>query len=93
VYVPTDEEKENVSLINFKNLTSEQAKNVYKMVSSSGNQCFFIRSEVATSIVNKFEFSALNKTEKSIDGVMIKESCIKLKINRLGQITLIDSEN
>jgi CRISPR-associated endonuclease Csn1 len=56
------------------------------MVSSSGNQCFFIRQDIAVSIVNKAEFSSLNKMEKSIEGLMIKENCIKLKIDRLGKI-------
>lgn len=42
------------------------------MVSSSGNQCFFVKSEVALPIVNKNEYSTLNKMEKSIEGYMIK---------------------
>jgi CRISPR-associated endonuclease Csn1 len=86
VYVPTEDEKDNIQLINWNNLDSEQLKRVYKMVSSSGNRCFFIRQEVAIPIVNKIEFSALNKMERSIEGIMIKEVCIKLKINRLGDI-------
>lgn len=86
VYIPIQEEKENLSLINFSNLTKEQLKNIYKIVSFSGSQCFFVRHDIATSIVNKAEFSTLNKMEKSIDGVMIKEVCLKLKIDRLGNI-------
>ena len=86
VYVPTDEEKEQKNKIDFERLTTEQKKRIYKMVSSSGNQCFFIRFDIATSIVNKVEFSALNKMEKSIDGVMIKECCFRLKVDRLGNI-------
>jgi CRISPR-associated endonuclease Csn1 len=58
------------------------------MVSSSGTQCFFVKSEVAVSIVNKIEFSALNKMEKSIDGRMIKDICAKLKVDRLGNISI-----
>jgi len=60
---------------------------VYKMVSSSGSQCFFIKQEVSVPIWNKTEFSAANKTERSIDGVMIKEACVKLKVDRLGIIS------
>lgn len=86
VYVPTDEEKEQKNKIDFEKLTKEQKKRIYKMVSSSGTQCFFIRIDIATSIVNKVEFSALNKMEKSIDGVMIKECCFRLKVDRLGNI-------
>jgi len=90
VYVPTDEELENINTIDFSNLSIEQKKRVYKMISSSGTQCFFIRNDIATPIQNKFEFSALNKTEKDINNeIMIKNHCIKLKVNRLGQIVKI----
>jgi len=90
VYIPTAEEKENSGTIDFSNLDNEQIKRVYKMVSSSGTQCFFVRHDIATSIVSKFEFSALNKMEKSIDGIMIKEDCIKLSIDRLGKISIFN---
>ncbi len=39
-------------------------------------------------IVDKSEYSALNKMEKSIDGVMIKNFFVKLKVDRLGNITI-----
>ena len=87
VYVPTESELENTSSIDFSNLTKEQKGRIYKMVSSSGNQCFFINQKVATTIVNKIEFSALNKTERTIDGFMTKETCVKLNIDRLGNIS------
>ena len=90
VYVPTDEEIENINNIDFSNLSIEQTKRVYKMVSSSGTQCFFIRNDIATTIKNKFEFSALNKMEKDFNNeIMIKDRCIKLKVNRLGQIVKV----
>lgn len=85
VYVPNEDE--NVSTIDFNNLTKEQTGRIYKMVSSSGAQCFFVRQDVATSIVNKMEYSSLNKMEKSINETMIKEKCIKLKVDRLGNIS------
>ena len=87
IYVPTDEELVNLKATSFKNLNNEQVNRVYKMVSSSGSQCFFLKSEVAVSIWNKNEYSALNKMEKDIHGNMIKERCIKLKVDRLGNIT------
>ncbi len=89
VYVPSEEERESLQSIDFKNLSKEQIQRVYKMVSSSGYQCFFIRNDVATPIVNKFEFSPLNKTERSIDNIMIKDVCWKLEIDRLGKIKKI----
>lgn len=62
---------------------------LYKMVSSSGNQCFFIKCNIANIIVDKIEFSPLNKMERSITGEMIKEVCIPIKVDRLGNISKI----
>ena len=86
VYVPNAEEKENVNAIDFKNLNKEQIGRIYKMVSFTSSQGFFIKHDVANSIYNKMEYSALNKMEKAIDGMMIKEFCIKLKVDRLGNL-------
>jgi CRISPR-associated endonuclease Csn1 len=85
VYVPTVEE--DINNLDFKNIDKEQANKIYKMVSSTSYQCFFVRHDIANTIVNKNEFSALNKMERSMDGIMIKDHCIKLKIDRLGNIS------
>ncbi len=87
VYISSKDEMENSSGPNFSTLTPKFVENIYKVVSFTGNQCFFVKHTIATSIVNKTEFSALNKMEKSIEGVMIKDACIKLKVDRLGNIT------
>lgn len=86
VYVPTEEEIQNTSTLDLKNINYKQVSNIYKVVSFTGNQVFFVKQDVATSIVNKVEFSSLNKMERAIDGTMIKEYCIKLNIDRLGNI-------
>ena len=86
VYVPTIEERENFQEFNWKNLTEEQTGRIYKMVSCTGNQACFIQMAVANPIVNKYEFSPLNKMERAIEGEMIKEVCWKLKVDRLGHI-------
>lgn len=83
VYVPNSDEDVRQA---FSKTTEVNIRKVYKVVSFSGNQCFFIRNDVAVSIVNKFEFSPLNKMERSIEGAMIKESCLKLRVDRLGQV-------
>lgn len=75
VYVP-NEDNEEISV-----------KNIYKVVSFTGTQMFCLRFDVAISIVSKNEFSSLNKMERSIEGIMIKEVCIKLKVDRLGHIS------
>lgn len=85
VYVPM--EGEDAESIDYANLSKEQRVRIYKTVSFTGNQCFFVKQDVATSIVNKMEYSSLNKMEKGIDGIMIKDSCIKLKIDRLGNVS------
>jgi len=87
VYIPSGDELENINNIDFKNFSKEKSERIYKVVSFSGNQLFFVRQDVATSVVNKTEFSTLNKMERAIDGSMIKESCIKLNVDRLGNIS------
>ena len=93
VYVPTEEEKTGMILIDIISLNKNQIDCIYKAVSFTGTTCFFVKHSVATSIVNKVEFSALNKTEKSIQGIMIKEFCIKFKVDRLGNPKLPYSES
>lgn len=87
VYVPLAEEL-NTGTIELKTIGKKQKANIYKLISSSGTQCFFTKHDIATSIVNKIEYSALNKMERSIEGVMIKDVCIKLKVDRLGNVKL-----
>lgn len=89
VYMPTEDEKENLMLLDFNELSKEQVQRVFKMVSFTGNQAFFVSNNIATSIVDKMEFSALNKMEKSVDGIMIKSLCLKLEVDRLGKIKRI----
>lgn len=79
VYLPTKEELKN-------GVGEVDKKRIYKMVSSSGNQCFFISERVSYPIVNKVEYSALNKMERAITDEMIKETCLPLKVDRLGNI-------
>ncbi|WP_445431047.1 type II CRISPR RNA-guided endonuclease Cas9 [Chryseobacterium indoltheticum] len=87
VYIPSEDELENANNIDFKNFTKEKNERIYKVVSFSGSQIFFVRQDVSTSVVNKAEFSTLNKMERAIDGSMIKEHCLKLNVDRLGNIS------
>ena len=82
VYVPTEDE----SISNSIQIDKDR---VYKMVSASGNQVFFVRNNIASVIVNKVELYSLNKMEKSMEGIMIKSVCWKLEVDRLGNITKI----
>ena len=81
VYVPTEEE------IYSGNIGKEyRVDRIYKMVSSSGPQCFFIPHNIANPIMQTKELGANNKSEKSWDGIMIKQVCSELAINRIGKM-------
>lgn len=84
VYVPTIEEIRNNKI----NLPLDVDR-LYKMISANKNQCFFTKENVANSIVNKYEFSSANKMERALTGEMIKEVCIPVRVDRLGNITKI----
>jgi CRISPR-associated endonuclease Csn1 len=87
VYVPI--EGEDVHMVDWKNLNKEQLKRIYKMVSCTNSRAYFIPQNVANSIVDKVEFFSLNKIEKGLMGEKIKNICIKLKIDRLGNIRIV----
>lgn len=86
VYVPTDEEIDNPSLVNFEKLTNNQVNNIYKVVSFTGNRLYAIPNNIASPIQKKYEFTQLNKLEFDLKGKSIKDRCWKLKTNRLGKI-------
>jgi len=86
VYVCNDDDKVNKNSLNFEKITIEQYKGIYKVVSFTGNRLSALPYSVAKSIVDKVEFTQLNKLEFSIEKVSIKDNCIKLKTDRLGNI-------
>ena len=92
VYVPI--EGEIIEDIDFQNLSKEQKERIYKTVSFTGNECYFIKSNIASLIKNYDaktrigELESKNKLEVTICGrIRIKEVCIKLKVDRLGNIS------
>jgi len=90
VYVP--EEAENVSIIDWTKEKDRLQRRIYKMVSCSKNTCYFIPHFISglllpyDSKTQKGEFGSPNKSEKSLDEIMIKNVCIKIKVDRLGNI-------
>ena len=82
VYVPTKEEIAN-GIYSFDN------SRIYKMVSCTTNKCHFILHAVASLIQDKVEFYSENKMQTSISGEMIKEICIPLSVDRLGNYKLM----
>jgi CRISPR-associated endonuclease Csn1 len=89
VYLPTEDEKENLTIINFEKTSNDQILRVYKCVSFTGNRLYAIPNNIATSIVDKVEFTLLNKLEFTLDKESIKEFCLKLEVDRLGKIKRI----
>jgi len=86
VYLPSDEEKENPSLVKVERLTKQQIHRIYKIVSFTGNRLYAVQSNVSKAIVDKVEFTQLNKLEASLEKKSIKEHCWKLQLNRVGEI-------
>jgi CRISPR-associated endonuclease Csn1 len=62
---------------------------LYKIVSFTGNRLYAIPNNVAKAIVDKKEYSILNKLEFTVvDNLPIKQFCWKLTIDRLGNISI-----
>ena len=80
-----------LSQINWSNLNHLEIQNVYLMEKATGTSCYFLPFEVS-NLIAKGEFESSGKSEKKklkTDQKVIKSSCIKLKIDRLGKITPI----
>ena len=81
--MPTQEEVETGVLLLNKN-------NIYKVVSFDAANCYFIPHYVAKTIIDKEEYTGKNKTPRegliTKNDRMIKDYCIPVKINRLGEI-------
>ena len=81
VYIPTQEELETGHVV-----YPLDKKRIYKMVSCTGNRLYVIPYAVANMIIDKKEYSQLNKIEFTDDKLSIKELCFPLKIDRLGNL-------
>ncbi|MDD6210428.1 MAG: HNH endonuclease domain-containing protein [Bacteroidales bacterium] len=84
VYVPTAEQN-NRRL----SVTDIEKERIYKMVSCTGTTCDFIPAHISYPIMNSVELGSNNKAQKSWTGEMIKEVCIPIKVDRLGNIIKI----
>ena len=79
VYLPMPEElKDGVYKID--------KSRIYKLVSCTGSRLYAIPFSVAKVIVDKMEFTQLNKVEFTDDKSSIKEICVPIKVDRLGNI-------
>jgi CRISPR-associated endonuclease Csn1 len=99
VYVPTEEEKDNISGIDFGHLTKEKVKRIF-VVNDFSSTCYFTPNHIARNIApkevdlnfdpkkNKLSGSFDTKTA-SFEGKQIKDECIKLEVDRLGSIKTV----
>lgn len=93
VYVPI--KGEIIEDIDFQNLSNEQKERIYN-VNDFSSTCYFTPNRIAKAIFPK-EVDLQRKGDKlsgsydtktaSLEGIQIKEVCIKLKIDRLGNIS------
>ena len=84
VYLPTEEERNSSRII--QPLDRER---IYKMVSCTEGECHFIPEYVANPILQTIELGSNNKAQRAWSEEMIKEICVPIKIDRLGNVSLI----
>lgn len=91
VYVPIIES--DLDGVIFNNLGNEHVERFYKMVSSTGTECHFVKSQIANLIkgydsnTKIGELGSLNKQEMTIDNdIRIKERCWKVRVDRIGKV-------
>ena len=84
VYLPTDEELKNGRI----NKLLDKSR-IYKMVSCTGNEGHFIPAFVANPIIQTLELGSNNKAQRAWTNEMIKEICLPIKTDRLGNIEII----
>ncbi len=89
VYVP--ELDENMKSIDWNN-KKKISERIYKVVSFTGQKCFFLPHYISALLLpydkatGIGEFESQNKSEKSLDNIIIKDVCIKVRLDRLGNI-------
>ncbi|MBR8720675.1 CRISPR-associated endonuclease Cas9 [Bacteroides pyogenes] len=84
VYLPTAEDIANASI----SLPINKNR-IYKMVSCTGNEGHFVPVYVANPIIQTIELGSNNKAQKAWTDEMIKEICVPIKLDRLGNIVKI----
>jgi CRISPR-associated endonuclease Csn1 len=100
VYVPTKEESEKnkagteigeAIVLSDKSKISER---IYQVRKFSKKQCYFLKSTISDLIIpydskSKIgEYGSQNLSEKSDDDIKIIDTCIKIKVDRLGNIKI-----
>ena len=87
VYLPTKEEIDKGTISR-----PLDKSRIYKVVSCTSSRLYGIPFSVANSIIDKFEFTQLNKLEFTDLKESIKETCIPIKVDRIGNIIEINGK-
>ena len=77
VYVPVD---------TINDITKINPVRIYKFVSCTGSEAHFIPCNIANPIIEVKELGSNNKAQKAWTNEMIKEVCLPIKTDRLGNI-------
>jgi len=91
VYLPDDNEEvileeSSPLFIDYWSNTSERSKNIYVVQKFSGKEVYFLKHTIANTIVKKIEFGSQD-CYQSLNGKSIKEFCLKINLDRLGNIS------
>jgi CRISPR-associated endonuclease Csn1 len=101
VYIPSEDERENLTIINCSKLSKEQIERIYKFVSCTTGEGHFVSNNYSKEIISN-ENGSNNKNERMLEfnnsntiydekekPIMIKSVCWKLEVDRLGKIKRI----
>lgn len=99
IYIPTEEEIEMPHLVDFRKLNKIQMKRLYNVNDFSGVTAYFSQNSFAKNIYPKEMDLNWNEKKKKLSGSFdnktssydkksIKDFCIKLKVDRLGNILI-----
>ena len=87
VYLPTREDIDSGQI----SLPLDKSR-IYKMVSCTGTRLYGIPYNVANSVIDKVEFTQLNKVEFTDLKESIKDICVPLKVDRIGNIVELNGK-
>jgi CRISPR/Cas system Type II protein with McrA/HNH and RuvC-like nuclease domain len=96
VYLPNTEEYIDSKLVNgdlnfFQDKKSIR-QNIYVVTKFSGKEIYFIKNYIAQPILKGVEFGSQNAVQV-FNGLSIKEFCVKVELDRLGNVVKVYSGN
>lgn len=59
---------------------------IYKFVSCTSNEAHFVPVHIASPLITTIELGSNNKSQRAWTGEMIKDTCIPIKVDRLGNV-------